>query len=254
MTGKKVDAFRSEFRASVPAGYNGIKHGLTALAIGLGAIAVLIGLLTRPLTWIELTVIPAAAIGWNFVEWIVHAHVLHKPGKGKIARLLYQRHTLTHHQFFTHEHAAFEGSRDLSIVFFPVFALPVTLVLSSPAALFAWAVLSANAGLLLLATVAAMYILFEVMHLCAHVPDNAFVRHCPLVNSMRRHHIAHHNQRLMMKHNMTFTFPLADWAMGTSDLNRGLLGMMFNGACEQHIRTDMAAHPQEWQRPDKNDG
>ena len=29
--------------------------------------------------------------------------------------------------------------------------------------------------------------------------------------------------------NMNLTFPLADWIMGTSDLNRGLLGHLFNG-------------------------
>jgi len=33
----------------------------------------------------------------------------------------------------------------------------------------------------------------------------------------------------MMHINMNLTFPLADWVMGTSDLNRGLLGHIFNG-------------------------
>ncbi len=50
----------------------------------------------------------------------------------------------------------------------------------------------------------------------------AFVRHCPFVNTLRRHHTAHHNARLMMEVNMNLTFPIADWLLGTSDLDRGL--------------------------------
>ena len=233
---QRTDEFRSSFRAGIAEDYDGARHGLTALAIGLVALAGFILLLSRPLSWLEWLVIPATMIGWNFVEWGVHTHILHKPRKNRILRALYQRHTHTHHQFFTHEQPSFEGTRDLSIVFFPVFALPATLVLASPAALLAWLIVSGNAALLLLATVTAMYILFEVMHFCAHIPENAFVRSCPLINTMRRHHIAHHNQRLMTTTNMTFTFPLADWLMGTSDLDRGLLGMTFNGLSTEHVK------------------
>ena len=60
------------------------------------------------------------------------------------------------------------------------------------------------------------------MHFCRHVDENWFVRHCPFVNTLRRHHTAHHNARLMMEVNMNLTFPIADWLFGTSDLDRGL--------------------------------
>ena len=45
----------------------------------------------------------------------------------------------------------------------------------------------------------------------------------PFVNTIRRHHMAHHNPAIMMERNMNLTFPL-DWLFGTSDLDRGLLG------------------------------
>ena len=38
---------------------------------------------------------------------------------------------------------------------------------------------------------------------------------------------------------MNLTFPIADWLFGTSDLNRGLLGHIFNGYSTKHIRKDM---------------
>ena len=223
-------------RAQIPADYSGKRHALTVLSIGAVALAVLIACLRGPIGWADWLMVPAVVVGWNFVEWSVHKYVLHYPRKNKIARALYQRHTLTHHQFFTQEDPVFAGHRDWSIVFFPVFALPGILVLSAPFALLAWAVISANAALLLLASAVGIYILFEVMHFCAHTPENAFVRHMPLINTMRRHHIAHHNQRLMMDTNMNFTLPLADWLMGTSDLNRGLVGTVFNGYSTRHVR------------------
>ena len=43
----------------------------------------------------------------------------------------------------------------------------------------------------------------------------------------------------MMKYNMNLTFPIADWAMGSTDLDRGLIGHLFNGYSEKHIKEDL---------------
>ena len=243
MIPERQQKFRDEFRHQIPEDYHGVRHGLTALGIGALAILICGWFLTLPLGWLELAVVPATILGWNLVEWIVHLKVLHRPRKNKIARALYVRHTLTHHQFFTHEAWELEGVRDLAIVFFPVFALPATLILSSPFAVMAWLVISANAALLLLMSVAFMYILFEVMHLGAHAPENWVVRHFPLLNTMRRHHVAHHDQRLMMEKNMNFTFPFMDWLMGTSDVRRGFWGTMFNGYSTDHVDAQRGREP-----------
>ena len=40
---------------------------------------------------------------------------------------------------------------------------------------------------------------------------------------------------IMMHKNMNLSFPLFDWAMGTSDVKRSLLGTLFNGYDETHI-------------------
>ena len=44
---------------------------------------------------------------------------------------------------------------------------------------------------------------------------------------------------MMMERNMNLTFPIADWLFGTSDLDRGLLGHLFNGYSTKHLRTDL---------------
>jgi len=68
------------------------------------------------------------------------------------------------------------------------------------------------------------------------VKENSFVRHCPLINTIRRNHIAHHEQRMMTKVNMNLTFSIADWLFGTSDLDRGLFGTLFNGYSRKYVR------------------
>jgi len=37
---------------------------------------------------------------------------------------------------------------------------------------------------------------------------------------------------------MNLTFPLGDWLFGTSDLNRGLFGHIFNGYNKKYIKKD----------------
>jgi len=43
----------------------------------------------------------------------------------------------------------------------------------------------------------------------------------------------------MMHKNMNLSFPIFDWIMGTSDLDRGLIGTLFNGYDERYIRADL---------------
>jgi hypothetical protein len=71
------------------------------------------------------------------------------------------------------------------------------------------------------------------------VHDNWFVRNMPFINTIRRHHTAHHNMGIMMKYNMNLTFPIADWFMGTTDLRRGLIGHLFNGYSEKHVKEEL---------------
>ena len=91
----------------------------------------------------------------------------------------------------------------------------------------------------MITTTTSIYLIYEFMHFCCHVDENWFVRHCPLVNTIRRHHKAHHNQSVMMETNMNLTFPIADWMFGTSDLDRGLIGHLFNGYDETYVKTNL---------------
>ena len=81
------------------------------------------------------------------------------------------------------------------------------------------------------------------MHFCCHVKENWFVRNCPLINTIRRHHTAHHNNQLMTEVNLNLTFPIADYLFGTSDLNRGFFGHLLNGYSTKHQKNNLRSNP-----------
>ena len=203
--------------------------------------------------WWEWLTIPAVFLLCNIFEWFLHTHVMHRPITVKGLRPIYIRHTLNHHQFFTDGEMRFRDQYDWRVTVFPPYALVIFILMSAPGGLILGYLIAPNVGWLLMCTTTSMYLIYEFMHFCCHVDENWFVRYCPFVNTLRRHHTAHHNSRLMMEVNMNLTFPIADWLFGTSDLDRSLLGHLFNGYSTKHLKstlrdrpktpTEAAAHP-----------
>lgn len=231
-------AYRAAYRERIAGWYNGYLHVAVIYTIGIAAFYIYISHIDQPAWW-EWLVVPVVFLACNFFEWFLHRTVMHRPQSNPGLRAIYMRHTMMHHQFFTDDEVRFADSRDWRVTFFPPYALVTFIMMSIPGGLVVGYLISANAGWLVMCTTTGMYLLYEFMHFCCHVNENAFVRHCPFVNTIRRHHRAHHAQNLMMERNMNLTFPIADWAMGTSDLDRGLLGHVFNGYSEKYLRTDM---------------
>ena len=230
--------YRAEYRSRIAGWYNGFLHVAVIYTIGLTALYLYISNIQSPVWWEWLTV-PVVFMLCNFFEWFLHARVMHRPLRFKGLRAIYTRHTLMHHQFFTDKEVRFADHKDWRVTFFPPYALVVFILMSIPGALFMGWLVSPNVGWLIMCTTTAMYLIYEFMHFCCHVNENWFVRHMPFVNTIRRHHGAHHDQSIMMERNMNLTFPISDWLFGTSDLDRGLLGHLFNGYSTKHVRTDM---------------
>ncbi len=230
---QRQQLFRTDFRAKVAKAYNGWLHVTLIAAIGLAAIWYCARQVTHP-AWYEWLVVPVAFAISNVFEWWIHKYVMHRPVRGLMG--IYRRHTLAHHQFFTDVEPTFDTARDFRIVFFPPYALVAFIVLSIPPAAILNAVGFGNAGWLLLVTNVALYLNYELFHFCCHVKDDSLVRRIPLVNSIRRHHIAHHDPVIMMTRNFNLTYPVADWFFDTSDLKCGLVSHVFNGYSDRHVR------------------
>jgi hypothetical protein len=233
MMGRRQAAFRADYRERISPWYSGWAHVALIYAIG-GATIWYAAHQVAQASWAEWSVVPAVFLLCNLFEWWIHRFVMHRPVPGLMG--IYKRHTLAHHQFFTDREPRLDNSRDFRITFFPPYAL-VTFIAMSAAGAAALALLwSANAAWLLVCTTAAFYLNYELFHWCCHIRDDRLVRHIPFINTIRRHHIAHHNPAIMMERNMNLTYPAADWLFGTSDLARGLWGHLFNGYDDRFVR------------------
>src|SRR5690349_6381206 len=236
MMSKRQAAFRADYRTKIGKLYSGPLHVFVIYAIGFAAIWYFARHI-HDTVWTDWLIVPIAFLGANIFEWWIHRYVMHRPVKGFMG--IYKRHTLAHHQFFTHIEPTIDNTRDFRIVFFPPYALVAFMALSLPPAAILGLVGLPNAGWLLLITNVGLYLNYELFHYCCHVKDDSIVRHIPLVNSIRRHHIAHHNTALMMERNFNLTYPIADWFFGTSDLRCGLLKHIFNGYDTSRVRGDL---------------
>ncbi|WP_158808567.1 fatty acid hydroxylase family protein [Beijerinckia sp. L45] len=232
----RQEAFRTAYRAQIAALYDGIVHVALIFLIGGAALWYCVQNIHAP-TWLELLVIPIVVIFANVFEWFLHAQVMHRPRPGFMG--IYKRHTLAHHQFFTEHEPFHDTTKDYRIVFFPPYAEIAFLVMASAMAYGVSLVWSTNAALILVASAAGMYMNYEFFHWCCHVRDDRIIKHIPFVNTIRRHHIAHHDTAIMMSRNMNLTYPFADWLFGTSDVQRGLLGTLLNGYETRFVRKDL---------------
>jgi len=230
-------AFRAKYVSEISPWYSGLLHIGVMYTAGIAAIAWCVSRMENA-TWEWLLILPVALAG-NFAEWAMHKYVMHRLIDVFALRAIYDRHTRQHHQYFTDNDYTIGTVKEFRIVFFP---WRVLLVLGVMGGLLGWlaaTLINPNAGYVVFITMIGHYMVYETFHFCCHVPDNAFVRRMPLINTIRRHHAAHHNMGIMMHCNMNLTFPVADWAMKTSDLNRGLLGHLFNGMSEEHVKPEL---------------
>ncbi|MBN8874276.1 MAG: hypothetical protein J0H67_15685 [Rhodospirillales bacterium] len=234
MASPRTAAFRAAYRSQIAPLYNGLAHVALIYLIGGAALWYAIQHIHAP-RWTDWLIVPIAAIGANVFEWFLHAQIMHRPRRGFMG--IYKRHTLAHHQFFTAQEPFHDSTRDFRIVFFPPYALIGFLVMAAGLAWVTSLVWSANAAWLLVCTASGMYLNYEFFHWCCHVRDDRIIRFLPFANTIRRHHIAHHDTSLMMHRNMNLTYPFADWLFGTSDLDRGLLGHLFNGYDTRFVKT-----------------
>lgn len=230
--------FRERYILATPSWYRGELHLGFMLAVTVGTAIVCWSRLDHSTGYEWLLLVPAFLFG-NWVEWAGHRYLLHRPVKG--LEMVYKRHCGVHHQFFTDHDLAYHGQKEWRALLFPPFAPVAFLLMAVPPALIIGALWSANAAYIVVLGMAAYYLLYEGLHTLSHLEDarHPYLRHIPLVNTVRRMHVVHHKLGFMQTRNFNLTFPICDALFGTSDLDRGLFGTLFNGASEARTRRDL---------------
>ncbi len=163
---------------------------------------------------IELLVVATTFLFANFVEYRVHRGPMHR--KDSLYGLLYKRHTLEHHRFFTEKDMAHEGSRDFAAVLFP----PILLVfflggIASPIGALLFLFASTNVAWLFVATTVGYFLNYEWLHFAYHQPPESVISRLPFVPGLRRLHAKHHDPKYMNKANFNITYPICDLLFGT---------------------------------------
>lgn len=229
----KQERFREEFLASVPKWYRGEAQV---------ALLVLLPVFTIGYCWVNIensvwwqwALMAPVLLAGNFFEWAAHRYLLH--GKVKGFELAFWRHVGVHHHYFTHHNMLYSGHKALLAQLFPPYAVVAFILIAIPPALVVGALWSPNVAYIMVLSMAANYLIYEGLHTASHLDHDKhpYLKAIPLVNTVRRTHRVHHNLRYMQTHNFNLTWPIADAIMGTSDLDRGLLGTLFNGESEKY--------------------
>jgi hypothetical protein len=198
---------------AIPAWYSGALH---FLGINVGASALVVGCvlaLESPAVW-QLGVGAGSFAFANLFEWWVHRGPLHK--RTRFLERLYQRHTKEHHVVFTHLGMQIEDLRQLKLVLFPPWVLPLMVSMAAPVPALLWALGSRDLALVFFASAMAYYLVYEWLHLLHHWPRDTWLGRRWLVRTLRRHHTRHHDPARMTRGNFNVSFPLADWLLGST--------------------------------------
>jgi hypothetical protein len=212
--GAELPSWRDTFRTEeIGPRYSGWLHFAFTSCGSIAVIAFAASRLShvRPLEW---ALLPIFFLIANLGEYLGHRGPMHHRRAG--LGLVFKRHTLQHHRFFTESSMACDSSRDFKIVLFP----PVMLfffvgVLATPIGLLFTLVVSANAGYLFAMVAVGYFLLYEWLHFSYHQPEASFVGRMPLMAALRRHHQTHHDPALMARWNFNITFPIGDWLFRT---------------------------------------
>jgi hypothetical protein len=209
-----VTAYRQRYRSDEIAGrYFGWLHLFFTSAVCLFVILFCLFQIesVQPAEWLS---VPAVFLYANLVEYLGHRGPMHHRTRG--LGLLFQRHTLQHHRFFTHEAMSFDRSDDFKAVLFPPvmilffiggFGVPMWLLLHFLA--------TDNVAWLAVATAIAYYLNYEWLHFAYHCDPQSRVGRLPGLKTLRRLHLKHHDPRLMMRYNFNITYPVGDWLFRT---------------------------------------
>lgn len=214
LTPERVRAFRVDYRKEhIGPSYNGWLHLATTTTVCVVAIVLALARV-ESFDWLELLIVPGAWLASNLVEYGVHRGPMHhlRPGLGK----LYKRHTSEHHRFFSQDMMAGEGPRDFQVTLFPAWlALFFVGLIGVPMALAVAWLFGPDVGLMFYAALAVYYLVYEWVHLGAHLPEDSLIARLPGVAFARRHHGLHHDPAKMRRANFNFAVPLGDWLFGT---------------------------------------
>lgn len=216
-TQESLDARREELRQKLNQEaspiYNPWFHLIFPSTIGIGFCVLALLMLEHVTVW-DALMFPLSWIFLNASEWFIHRDILHRRIPGM--RMLYQRHTLEHHQIFMTDDMAIRDRSEFRLVLIPAYAIFVALFAALPLPIALYLLGAKNAGLIFFAMAMYYVVSYEWLHLSYHLPVDSRIGSSRIIGLLRRHHAVHHDLKLMQRWNFNVTVPLWDWVRRTT--------------------------------------
>lgn len=146
-----------------------------------------------------------------FGEWALHRWPMHHR---VFPEIVYERHVVHHHVFFTHEQMEIDSPDDLYWVLFPWWGVVVLAAFLLPVGFGLEALLGPNPAWLFVLGVLVYYGVYECTHALAHLRHGSGLPG-RLARAIGEHHRIHHDPKLMRRWNFAFAIPLFDIVFGT---------------------------------------
>jgi hypothetical protein len=166
------------------------------------------------LAWVHLFWVMGMVVYANAVEYFVHRGPLHHRIKG--LGILFERHGVQHHHYFTERDITIKSHLEMTYVLFPAIAIVVFIPLvAGPMATLIGLGFGSDTGWVALATSVFYFAWYETFHLANHLPRHHWVHRIPGISALCFYHRTHHAPENAKRYNFNVTFPLVDWFMGT---------------------------------------
>ncbi len=206
-------AYRARSRKEmVPETYSGIRHAMLNFLPMIVVAAIALYRL-EDLTPGEILLVPILLFLGNLVIYLVHRHPYHKE---HLSRHAYAAHTILHHGFYTDEYPTYDTKRDFFAILLPAWVhCVVAIVFLVPLSWLLPEIMPNDYAQIVVFTAALYLMLYETLHLSAHLQEGHFLHRLPWFGYMRDFHITHHDPKLMSSYNFGIVFPFWDWILGT---------------------------------------
>jgi len=193
--------------------YSGPLHLATTVSVSL-LIALLSAMMLEMISPLEWLTIPLTFLYANLCEYLFHRGPMHH--KTRFLGLIFRRHAIEHHAVFTDEAATYDTTQDFKAVLFP----PIMLLVFNgcfvlPIGALLYFLISPNVSFLFVLTAILYFLNYELLHFAYHMDPQTWVGRLPFMDRLRKHHLRHHDRRLMTRYNFNISYPICDYLFGT---------------------------------------
>ncbi len=209
-----VEQARAEYRERyISQHYSGPLHLATTVGVSL-LIALLSAMMLEMISPLEWLTIPLTFLYANLCEYLAHRGPMHN--KTRFLGPIFRRHTLEHHTFFTDEAATYDTTQDFKAILFPpIMLLVFNGCIALPIGALLYFLISPNVSFLFVLTAILYFLNYELLHFSYHMDPQTWVGRLPFMDRLRRHHLRHHDMRLMTRFNFNISYPICDYLFGT---------------------------------------